>query len=78
MRGNFLFSLVGSIVVNFYSIMISPGRFFAANEIKGLLAHIVVTYDIKFEEGKQAPRGVHFNAIRIPGEANAMFRKRQR
>ncbi len=57
---------------------ISPGRFFAVNEVKALLAHIVVTYDIKFEEGKQAPRSLHVVTMRIPGSANAMFRKRQR
>jgi len=74
MRGKFLFyRCVGSIA----SITISPGRFFAVNEVKALLAHIVVTYEIKFEEGKQAPRGLHINMMRIPGEANAMFRKRQ-
>ena len=28
---------------------ISPGRFFVANEVKTLLGHILVTYDIKFE-----------------------------
>ncbi|KAI9465947.1 cytochrome P450 [Lactarius psammicola] len=55
-----------------------PGRFFAVNEIKTLLAHIVVTYDIKFEEGKQAPRSLHIGVMRIPGNANAMFKKRQR
>ena len=31
---------------------ITPGRFFAVNEIKALIAHIVATYDVKFEEGK--------------------------
>ena len=61
---------------SFFSI--SPGRFFAVNEVKALLAHVVVTYDIKFEEGKQAPRCVHIGSIGIPGKANAMFRKRQR
>jgi hypothetical protein len=55
---------------------ISPGRFFAVNEVKAFLAHIVVTYDIKFEEGKQAPDGLYIGAIRIPRKANAMFRKR--
>jgi cytochrome P450 len=55
-----------------------PGRFFAVNEVKALLAHIVVTYDIKFEEGKQVPRSIHIGSMRIPGKANAMFRKRQR
>ncbi len=58
--------------------MVSPGRFFAANEVKTLFAHIVLTYDIKFEEGKQAPRNLQFSNIRIQGKANAMFRKRQR
>src|SRR6266702_3552352 len=57
---------------------ISPGRFFAVNEVKALLAHIVVTYDIRFEEGKQAPRSLHVGTMRIPGKADAMFRKRQR
>ena len=57
---------------------ISPGRFFAVNKVKALLVHVVVTYDIKFEEGKQAPRCIHLGSMRIPGKANAMFRKRQR
>ncbi|KAI9441480.1 cytochrome P450 [Lactarius indigo] len=55
-----------------------PGRFFAVNEVKALLAHILITYDVRFEEGKQAPRSLIINAVRIPGKANAMFRKRQR
>jgi cytochrome P450 len=55
-----------------------PGRFFAVNEVKALLAHIVVTYDIKFEDGEQAPRSIHIGSMRsMPGKANAMFRKRQ-
>jgi len=55
-----------------------PGRFFAANEVKALLAHILVTYDIKFEEGKQAPRSLILNGMRIPGKADVMFRRRQK
>ncbi|KAH9067786.1 cytochrome P450 [Lactarius vividus] len=55
-----------------------PGRFFAVNEVKALLAHVVVTYDIKFEKGKQAPPGLHIGSLRILGNANAMFRRRQR
>ena len=56
----------------------SPGRFFAINELKALLAHIIVTYDIIFEGGKQAPCGLIINSVRIPGKANAMFRKCQK
>ncbi|KAH8996774.1 cytochrome P450 [Lactarius akahatsu] len=55
-----------------------PGRFFAVNEVKALLAHVVVTYDVKFEEGKQAPSSFSIGSMRVPGKANAMFRKRQR
>jgi hypothetical protein len=57
---------------------ISPGRFFAANEVKALLAHILVTYDIKLEEGKRAPRTLTIGSMRIPEKANVMFRKRQK
>jgi hypothetical protein len=57
---------------------ISPGRFFAVNEIKVLLAHIVTTYDIKFEEGKGAPREFSLSGMRFPREANVMFRARQK
>ena len=56
---------------------ISPGRFFATNEVKALLAHILVTYDFKLEEGKQAPRTFIIDSMRIPEKANVMFRKRQ-
>jgi cytochrome P450 len=55
-----------------------PGRFFAVNEVKAFLAHIVVTYDIKFEEGKQAPQALYVGSIRIPRKTNVMFRKHQK
>ncbi|KAN0126092.1 Cytochrome P450 [Lactarius tabidus] len=55
-----------------------PGRAFAVNEIKVLLAHMVVTYDIKFEEGKQTPRGLFIGSGRYPTSTNAMFRMRQK
>ena len=56
----------------------SPGRFFAANEIKALFAHIIMTYDIKFEEGKGAPREHCVAGFRFPGKANVMFRTRSK
>jgi cytochrome P450 len=55
-----------------------PGRFFAANEVKALLAHIIVTYDIKLEEGRRAPRTIIIGSVRMPEKANVMFRKRQK
>ena len=57
---------------------ISPGRFFAVNEVKALFAHIVATYDVKFEDGKEAPQDVCIAALRFPGKANVMFRARRK
>jgi len=36
------------------------------------------TYDIKFEEGKGVPRELCIAATRYPGNANVMFRTRQK
>ncbi|KAI0000304.1 cytochrome P450 [Russula vinacea] len=55
-----------------------PGRFFAVNEAKVLFAHILATYDVKFEEGKGVPREVCVSGMRIPGNSNVMFRTRQK
>jgi len=54
----------------------SPGRFFAANELKCMLAHIVVNYDVKFRDGR-APGPIYFGSANIPAPAKVMFRKRQ-
>jgi hypothetical protein len=57
---------------------ISPGRFFAVNEVKALFAHIIATYDVKFEDGKGVPREVCVATLRFPGKANVMFRTRRK
>jgi hypothetical protein len=57
---------------------ISPGRFFAVNEVKALFAHIIATYDIKFEEAKGVPRASYIAGFRFPGNATVMFRARQK
>lgn len=57
---------------------ISPGRFFAANVVKALLARILITYDFKFEEGEGVPRERRIVSFRRPGNANVLFRKRQK
>ncbi|KAH9992079.1 cytochrome P450 [Russula vinacea] len=57
---------------------VCPGRFLAVNEMKALFAYIVATYDIKFEEGKGAPRKVWIAGFLFPGTENVMFRKRQK
>jgi hypothetical protein len=57
--------------------VISPGRFFAVNEVKLFFAHLLVTYDMKFEKGKEAPPDLYIASLRIPRSTGVMFRKRQ-
>ena len=56
----------------------SPGRFFAANELKGMLAHLVVTYDIKMENEGVVPKPFKFEFHHVPNpNAEVLFRKRR-
>ncbi|VDB84351.1 unnamed protein product [Peniophora sp. CBMAI 1063] len=55
-----------------------PGRFFAANELKGMLAHLVLEYDVRFKEGENRPPSFAFGANIVPRPAQLEFRKRQR
>ena len=55
----------------------SPGRFFAAIQLKSILAHIVVTYDVKLEDNATRPRSLHFGtSIVADPRASVLFRKR--
>ncbi|KAG9308978.1 cytochrome P450 [Chiua virens] len=55
-----------------------PGRFFAANELKSMLAHVIVTYDLKLED-EAFPQNLHIaTAIGANQRAKVMFRNRQR
>ena len=55
----------------------SPGRFFAANELKCLLAHIVLDYDVAFEEGTEYPANKCVMGNFVPPDIDLRFRKRQ-
>ena len=56
----------------------SPGRFFAANELKAMLAHVVLNYDIKFEDEGVIPNPFWAASAFIPNmSAKVLFRKRQ-
>jgi len=46
--------------------------------MKALLAHMVITYDLKLEEGKEVPRQLCIGTSLIPGNADVLFRKRQK
>jgi len=54
-----------------------PGRFFAATELKAMLAHIITTYDIKMEKGS-VPATFWIGILLMPSPtARVLFRKRQ-
>ena len=59
------------------TFVISPGRFFAVYEVKLFFSHLLVTYDMKFEKGKEPPPDLYIASLRIPRSTGVMFRKRQ-
>ncbi|EPB83724.1 hypothetical protein HMPREF1544_09518 [Mucor circinelloides 1006PhL] len=50
-----------------------PGRFFAANEIKYVLAEMLVRYDVKTKTGKRAPDNVLLGMTRFPPREPLIF-----
>ncbi|PIL31339.1 cytochrome P450 [Ganoderma sinense ZZ0214-1] len=55
-----------------------PGRFFAANELKALLAYIVVNYDMKLGGDGKRPASIFYGTSVIPSPTGqVLFRKRQ-
>ncbi|KAJ7507426.1 cytochrome P450 [Mycena galericulata] len=55
-----------------------PGRFFAAVELKAMLTHLVVNYDVKFvNDGPRPPNQYIASACLPDSSAKMMFRKRQ-
>ena len=58
-------------------IVDSPGRFFAVNELKSLLAHTVMTYDIKLDENTPGPHSLYTRIGARPNpHIRVLFRKR--
>ncbi|KAI9902259.1 hypothetical protein N3K66_004076 [Trichothecium roseum] len=55
-----------------------PGRYFAINEIKLLLARVLLMYDFKWPEGKTNPSNLHINEFCIVNPtAKVMMKRRQ-
>ncbi|KAJ6561500.1 cytochrome P450 [Mycena vulgaris] len=52
-----------------------PGRFLAANVLKLLLAHVIMTYDVKFPDGKRAETKWTAIVSSADAKAEVMFRK---
>ncbi|KAI0540062.1 cytochrome P450 [Xylaria digitata] len=55
-----------------------PGRFFAAQEIKLILSHLLLNYDIKLHDGEARPKPVVFMMTKSPSQtAEVLFRRRK-
>lgn len=66
------------LVSAFWSVLIaSPGRFFAVNEVKSLLAYTLLNYDITTRDGER-PMNQTFQNINMPDmKAEILFRRRR-
>ncbi|ESK83523.1 cytochrome p450 [Moniliophthora roreri MCA 2997] len=54
-----------------------PGRFFAVNELKAMLAHVLMKYDVKFKDDAGFPPSMVFAGSISPNQAaKVMFRRR--
>lgn len=60
------------------SYVLSPGRFFAANELKAMVAHVVMNYDVKLEKEGEVPPPMWVATSLVPNPtASVYFRRRQ-
>ncbi|KAJ6557712.1 cytochrome P450 [Mycena capillaripes] len=56
-----------------------PGRFFVATELKAMMAHMLINYDIKAEREGVRPPDMFFKMLRMPSpEGKIWIRKRER
>ena len=56
----------------------SPGRFFAVNELKTMMVHILLNYEVKFEDESHCPDNLwHATSITPNPNVNLLFRKRR-
>jgi cytochrome P450 len=54
-----------------------PGRFFAGNEIKTIVAHLLINYDIRLKEGQERPKGMSVVMTKAPFPKTELeFRRR--
>jgi cytochrome P450 len=66
------------IIISTNRFFHSPGRWFAATELKTMLAHAVVTYDVKLKDEGSRPPNQWFGTSCIPNRsAEVLFRKCQ-
>jgi len=55
-----------------------PGRFLAVNKLKGMLAYVLLNYDVKLPDGQPRPKTVWMgHANLVDQKAHVLFRKRK-
>jgi cytochrome P450 len=55
-----------------------PGRFFAVNELKVIISHLILNYEVKFEKQRDYPPPSWSGQMYVPNqEAEIMIRKKQ-
>ena len=54
-----------------------PGRFFASNEIKAIIAYLITNYDFKFPEGQGRPPSLGFETQYLPNHEGKVLMKRR-
>lgn len=54
-----------------------PGRFFASNEIKILLVHLLTKYDFKFPESQGKPKALEIGVSMAPNPKSEIMYKRR-
>ena len=56
-----------------------PGRFFASNEIKLMVAELLMNYDMRFAKGQRRPENMVLDFSIIPNfEAEVFMRKKKK
>lgn len=55
-----------------------PGRFFAANEIKAIMAYLLQNYDMKFKDGEGRPESLLFETQFLPNPTGVVLFKRRK
>jgi hypothetical protein len=58
------------------TLIVSPGRFFAVNEIKLMFAYTLMNFDVKTKDGKRPPN-FEFHSLILPNtKAEILYRRR--
>ncbi|KEQ98169.1 hypothetical protein AUEXF2481DRAFT_36669 [Aureobasidium subglaciale EXF-2481] len=55
-----------------------PGRWFAANEIKSIMAYLLLNYDIKFADGQSRPENLQVETQNLPNPTATVLSRRIR